>query len=298
MSEEYEPIKGIANGSKGSSRGDSMLKAFLNMFSSGVKEREQDPNRPQSLANNDDSTQDNSSQSTGEDQQSAGADNKNETNSDNSSENGEQQSDQQAQSDQSEDGGQGADLNKGESGKKQAKTSAKSGEAQSKGEAKNGDSSKSAEESGGFFNPISNRLKIRKIRKKAKKDTRKDYYRKNHILRKHAGFMANREPGVRKAKEKFDEARWQRHGIYHKMLETKNLKGVETLDKQYEMKKDEIQTKAQLLKAQLLKADIKRVLEGPKGCLKDAGGCLKPTVICLLCLGGIITSILSLCGIF
>ena len=304
MSEEYEPIKGIANGSKSSSQGDSMLKAFLSMFSSGVEEREKDPDRPQTLSNNDEPIQNDSSQQEGVEQQSEDANHKDKNNSSNNSENGAQQSDQQSQSGQSENESQSEGLNEGGSEKNQTQASSKDGETQTKSEGVDGGSSKKQEEKGGFFSnyfhPIMNRLKIRKIRKNTKKDMKKNSYHQHHILRNHARFMANREESVQRAKDKFDDVDWDKLDLYFKMNSTNNVKKVEALEKKYEMKKVEQQTKAQLLKAELLKADIRRAIEGPRGCLKDAIGCAKLTkMICLTVVGGaVISTILKLCGIF
>lgn len=299
MGEENQQINGIANGSKRSTQGDEMLGAFLDMFSSGVEEREKDPNRPHSLSNNDSAEENNSSES--EDAQQSSDENQKDQNS---VENGKQQSGEQVKSGEEENEGQGAALEKSGSKENQTQTSTKDGETQTKSEGVDGGSSKKQEEKGGFFSnyfhPIMNRLKIRRIRKNTKKDMKKNSYHQHHILRNHARFMANREESVQRAKDKFDDVDWDKLDLYFKMHSTNNVKKVEALEKKYEMKKVEQQTKAQLLKAELLRADIRRAIEGPRGCLKDAIGCAKLTkMICLTVVGGaVISTILKLCGIF
>jgi len=150
-----------------------------------------------------------------------------------------------------------------------------------------------------FFSEKRDKKALKNLQNDVKKDTQKDPYHKQHLFRKNVEFMAGRSESLKEQMKRFNEKFYQRKSVGQKIQRTNDISDAKNELKQYQQLRKEEDEIGKQLKFQVFKENTKRVIEGPKGCLKDLKGCLFSAMVCLtLCGGGILAGILKLCGIF
>ena len=144
----------------------------------------------------------------------------------------------------------------------------------------------------------------RKVKIKNKLDDAVGPYAKHGMTKNHVNWAVGREGDIspiRTANKQLrDHFYNDKKRIAKKIEEAEDPKQAEKLEAEYEKAEVEEKSKANRVLKELLSVDIRRAFEGPRGCLKDARGCLFGSKMIMLTIisGGIITAILKICGLF
>lgn len=162
---------------------------------------------------------------------------------------------------------------------------------------------------GNWMKKREDKKKIKQIKKDVKKDRLKDkalgVYGRHGIMKNNVKWGVAREGKdslIDMHDKNLNRETNEKAEIANELESAPNEIGkVEKLYKEYNKKKKAAEISSKEVKEDFAFILLKRFIEGPRGCLKDARGCLMGSMktIMLTILGsGIITAILKLCGLF
>ena len=173
-----------------------------------------------------------------------------------------------------------------------------------------GDDDDGDDEPKGLLGKWNKKRKDKKALKQIKKDVKKDQlkdkalgeYTRRGVLEPNVKWAVGREPmdsPIDQANKAFKHANEEKHKTAKKISEAKSIDEADSLKKEFDKQEQEVQTKGQRLLKALMAVNIKRAFEGPYGCVKDCKAVFfNINIVALFVIGGLITMILSLCGVF
>ena len=184
------------------------------------------------------------------------------------------------------------------------------GQAQGQDQGGGGDDGDGGGESKGMFGQWNQKRKdekkIKKIKKDIKKDKLKDealgQYLRRGVFEPNLKWAIGREPmmsPVNIADKLFRHANEDKKKTAAKIDKAKTGEEAEQLKKEFDKQEKDVKLKGGVLLAALMAVNIKRAIEGPHGCFKDLKAVFfRINIVALFVIGGLVTMILSLCGVF
>lgn len=153
---------------------------------------------------------------------------------------------------------------------------------------------------GQTFKGFQDKRQLKRLKKQVRKDARKDPYHRLLLSRKNTKLAARRNIRVQWQLDAYKREYEKQKKIADELQSTDKLWLAQNhLKPRYDKTQEKSKGLGRALRDMVAIENIKRFIEGPKGCLKDIKGCLFSAMVCLTITGGVvITGILKICGVF